>query len=123
MRHHPAAVTAVVFLLAFPLAGCSRQDVPLVAGNPRAGAVLLSAHACGACHTIPGVTGADGTLGPSLEGFGNRAFIAGKLPNQLVNLTRWIRAPQSIEPGTAMPNLPVNEAEAQAMAAYLYTLR
>jgi cytochrome c1 len=31
--------------------------------------------------------------------------------------------PQSVEPGTAMPNLNVNEAAARDMAAYLYTLR
>jgi cytochrome c1 len=97
--------------------------VPLAAGDPKEGAVLLAAHGCGGCHSIPGVTGADGTLGPPLDQFGRRAFIAGKLPNQFHHLTRWIRTPQAVEPGTAMPNLPVNEAEARAMAAYLYTLR
>jgi cytochrome c1 len=93
------------------------------AGNPKQGAILLSAHGCGSCHTIPGVSGASGTIGPPLDRFARRAYIAGRLPNQLYNLTEWIRYPQSIEPGTAMPDLPVNEAEARDMAAYLYTLR
>ncbi len=85
--------------------------------------MLLSAHGCGICHTIPGVLGANGTIGPPLTDYARRVYIAGKLPNQLDNLMRWIRNPQGIEPGTAMPNLPVSEAEALAMAAYLYTLQ
>jgi cytochrome c1 len=92
-------------------------------GDPGQGAILLAAHGCGACHTIPGVSGASGTAGPPLAGFARRAYVAGKLPNQPDDLIRWIRDPQSIEPGTAMPNVPVNEAEARAMAEYLYTLR
>jgi cytochrome c len=31
--------------------------------------------------------------------------------------------PQSIEPGTAMPNLGVSDGRARDIAAYLYTLR
>ena len=124
MRRHPGLAAISVFLLAIPLADCGRRpDAALPPGDPGQGAMLLSAHGCGSCHSIPGVTGAGGTIGPPLDAYGSRAFIAGKLPNQFHNLTRWIRTPQAIEPGTAMPNLPVNEAEARAMAAYLYTLR
>lgn len=124
MRRHPTLAAASVFLLAIPFAACGqRSDTPPAAGDSKEGAVLLAAHGCGSCHAIPGVTGADGTIGPPLDGFERRAFIAGKLPNRLPYLTRWIRTPQAVEPGTAMPNLPVNEAEARAMAAYLYTLR
>jgi cytochrome c len=124
MRRRPRLAATSVFLLALPLADC-RQGPGTAAAvvNPDEGAALLSAHGCGACHVIPGVTGADGTIGPPLDGFATRAFIAGRLPNQFDALTRWIRDPQTIEPGTAMPTLPVNEAEAHAMAAYLYTLR
>jgi cytochrome c len=31
--------------------------------------------------------------------------------------------PQSIEPGTGMPNLGVSDGQARDIAAYLYTLR
>ena len=110
-------------LLALPGVGCGRSPAMDPSGDPKQGAILLSAHGCGSCHTIPGVSGASGTIGPPLTGYAGRAYIAGKLPNQPDNLTRWIRDPQGIEPGTAMPNLPVNEAEARDMAAYLYTLR
>jgi cytochrome c len=121
MRRGPRLAATSVFLLVLPLADCRQR--PVAVGDPDVGAELLSVHGCGACHVIPGVTGADGTIGPPLDGFATRAFIAGKLPNQFDALTRWIRNPQAIEPGTAMPTLPVNEAEAWAMAAYLYTLQ
>lgn len=114
---------AIVVLPVVLLAACGQARPADPLGDPEEGAMLLAAHGCGGCHTIPGVTGAGGTIGPPLDGFASRGFIAGKLPNQFGNLTRWIRNPQAIEPGTAMPNLAVNEAEARAIASYLYTLR
>jgi cytochrome c1 len=78
---------------------------------------------CAACHVIPGVRGADGKVGPPLTGIGSRIMIAGQVPNTPDNLIRWIRDPQAIEPGTAMPNLGVSEPTARDIAAYLYTLR
>jgi cytochrome c len=51
------------------------------------------------------------------------AQIAGEVPNWAHDLVRWISSPQSIEPGTAMPDLGVHAAEARDIAAYLYTLR
>ena len=123
VRGHAELAIAVVVLLALWVVGCGPPSPEMVSGgDPKQGAILLSAHGCGSCHTIPGVSGASGTIGPPLTRYARRAFIAGKLPNQPDNLTRWIRDPQSIEPGTAMPNLPVNAAEAGDMAAYLYTL-
>ncbi len=119
-RWPPTTMRALLVLLG---AACGRQSPAIADGDAKQGAILLSAHGCGACHTIPGVSGATGTSGPPLDGYARRAYVAGKLPNQLDNLMRWIRDPQSIEPGTAMPTLPVNEAEARAMATYLYSLR
>lgn len=124
MRDHRERAATWVALLALSGVGCG-QPAPerVLYGDPKQGAMLLSAHGCGGCHTIPGVSGADGTIGPPLTGYARRAYVAGNLPNQFDNLVSWIRNPQGIEPGTAMPNLPVNQAEARAMAAYLYTLR
>jgi cytochrome c len=62
-------------------------------------------------------------VGPPLTMFARRAYIAGQLPNEPDNLIRWIRDPQAVEPGTAMPSLGVEPAVARDMAAYLYTLR
>lgn len=47
----------------------------------------------------------------------------GFIRNALDNLIRWIQAPESIEPGTAMANLGVTQEIARDMAAHLYTLR
>lgn len=78
---------------------------------------------CGSCHTIPGIDGARGVVGPPLKAFGRRTFIAGEIPNTPDNLIRWIRSPQSVEPATAMPNLGLTDQQARDVAAYLYKLR
>jgi cytochrome c len=69
------------------------------------------------------VPGAQGTVGASLTAFSRRMYIAGNLPNTPENLVAWIRSPQAIEPGTAMPDLGVSEVDARHLAAYLATLR
>jgi len=92
-------------------------------GDAARGPALMVAHGCGACHVIPGVTGARGTVGPHLSGFADRAYVAGILPNEPGGLVRWLVDPPAHSPQTAMPNLGVTEAQARDMAAYLYTLR
>jgi cytochrome c1 len=91
-------------------------------GNPARGAQLIEQFGCGSCHTVPGIRGADGLVGPPLTRFGARSYIAGELTNNAANLQRWIRDPQAVEPGTAMPNLGVSTVDAQDIAAYLFTL-
>ena len=58
-------------------------------------------------------------VGPSLRKLARRSYIAGVLPNTGENLVRWLREPQSIKPGTAMPDLGVGERDARDMAAFL----
>lgn len=125
-----AALTAL--LLAVVLAGCS-DDVAAGAtgnvsgarlqGSPRAGAREIARIGCGGCHTIPGITGADGLVGPPLSQIGRRMFLAGMLRNTPDNMVLWLREPQRIVPGNAMPNMGVTEQQARDMTAYLYTLR
>lgn len=107
--------------------GCSSPgndiETVVVGGDAERGRVALDGFGCGACHLIPGVTGARGMVGPPLAQFALRSYIAGQLPNQPDNLLRWLQDPPSIEPGTAMPDLGVTPAVARDMAAYLYTLR
>jgi cytochrome c1 len=97
--------------------------IVLPGGDPDKGKAAIVSYGCGACHTIPGVATADGTVGPPLDFWSRRSIIAGEVPNTPANLIRWIQVPQSIEPTTAMPNLGVSEAEAKNIAAYLYTLK
>ena len=54
---------------------------------------------------------------------GRRIYIAGVLRNTPDNLTRWIRDPQKIVPGNAMPDMGITEPEARDLAAFLQTLR
>jgi cytochrome c1 len=66
---------------------------------------------------------ANGNVGPPLVNMAHQVYLAGVLPNTPENLIRWIRAPQAIDPLTAMPDLQVPEAQALDMAAYLYRLK
>ena len=92
-------------------------------GDAQRGKQVITKFNCGSCHMIPGIANARGLVGPPLMMFGRRTFIAGEVPNQPENLVQWIKDPQSIESGTAMPDLGLNEQQARDAAAYLYTLR
>ena len=83
---------------------------------------LLAQYRCGSCHAIPGVPASRGVAGPTLQAWGQRSYIAGRLPNRPELLAQWIVAPQALVPGTAMPSMGVSPAEARAMAAYLFSL-
>jgi mono/diheme cytochrome c family protein len=92
-------------------------------GEPQAQArILLRQYACVACHRIPGVTGSDALVGPPLDGMARRRLIAGRLPNTPQAMARWLREPQAVKPGSAMPDLGVTEAHAQLLAGYLARL-
>ncbi|MDQ6679444.1 MAG: c-type cytochrome [Pseudomonadota bacterium] len=110
-------------MLATPVAALAAPAWTVVGGNAAHGPRLIDAYGCAACHTVPGVKGALGNVGPPLTRFGDRTYIAGTLRNTPANLVRWIRDPQSVLPGNAMPNMGVTESEARDIAAYLYTLR
>lgn len=89
-------------------------------GDADAGRRALQAYGCNACHAIPGMRSTRGRTAPELGRVRQRSYLAGRLPNTPDNLVRWIVSPQSIDPGTAMPDLGVREEEARHMAAYLY---
>jgi cytochrome c1 len=88
-------------------------------GNIPEGKRLVQYYGCSACHVVPGITGASGAQGPSLERFADRDKLAGGLANTFENTVKWILDPQAIKPGTAMPKVAATEAEARDMAAYL----
>lgn len=112
----------------FPVVACTDgpADVGATAlpgADPERATAHMRKYGCGACHTIPGVRDATGTVGPPLTDYGLRSFIAGTLPNSGENLVLWIVNPQAIEPGTAMPFLGVSQPDARDIAAYLHSLR
>jgi cytochrome c2 len=107
------------------LAACGAKDgkTDVAGGDAATGKQLVTQYQCGACHAIPGIRGAGGEAGPSLEGFGKLSYIAGRIPNQPDRLAAWLLDPPALKPGTAMPALGLTEQEARHMAAFLYTLQ
>jgi len=90
--------------------------------DPARGRNAMSQYACNGCHRIPGLTGPEVYVGPPLAGMARRLLIAGEIANTPDNMVRWLRAPQSVDPLTAMPDLRITERDARDMAAYLQTL-
>jgi cytochrome c2 len=127
----PSAISACMLALAALAAACgerSQRQQPAHAvapwdGDVANGRLLLRQYGCGGCHEIPGVPGARGAVGPPLNRIASRVYLAGVLPNSPQQLSNWIRAPQAIRPGTAMPDMQVSAAQARDMVAYLYTLK
>jgi cytochrome c oxidase subunit 2 len=104
------------------------------AGDPTVGAQLIQQKGCPACHTIPGIPGANGTIGPNLGSHdnyppvGQRPMIAtypnGVVPNTgPADLKAWIMNPPALKPGTLMPNLGLTDEEATNIVAYLETIK
>jgi cytochrome c1 len=86
------------------------------------GEVWVEREACGSCHQLPGKANAIGLVGPPLGGVGQRAIIAGRLANTPANMVLWLKSPQSVAPGNAMPDMGLSDQQARDIAAYLYTL-
>ncbi|SOE17149.1 cytochrome c2 [Hoeflea halophila] len=87
--------------------------------DPQRGAELIVQYGCGACHDIPGIRAAQGTVGPDLHDFAQQSYVAGVLPNRPGDLTRWLLNPPAHSPATAMPDLGLKQDEARDIAAYL----
>jgi len=103
------------------MTGCGgATTVSVPGGDADRAPALIETFGCGGCHSIPGISGADGRVGPDLAGIEDRRFIAGALPNTPENLVRWIMDPPAVSPATVMPNLGVGESQAKDIAAYLY---
>ena len=115
-------------LLALTLGACGGSDVAKTAaamtgGDPEKGKAAIRRYGCQVCHSIRGIEGARGQVGPPLDTIGSRSYLAGQLPNTPENLIRWVRDPQSVAPGTARPDRGVTEQDSKDIAADLYTLR
>jgi cytochrome c len=121
-------VSAVLILIsAMVLAGCraaaKQAGAAATGGDPAHGVTAISRYGCGSCHTIPGVAGAHGQVGPPLSGIANRLYVAGMLQNTPDNLVHWVRHPRQVNEKTVMPELGLTQQEAVDVAAYLYSLK
>jgi len=90
-------------------------------GDPRRGEALFIQYGCGSCHALKNVREATGMVGPPLDGIALRVIVGGHLANNPDNMQKWIRDPQHVSPGTAMPDLKVGEGDARDITAFLYT--
>lgn len=112
------------FLTLLPLLfACApdRDYVPsVVDGDAERGREALARHECGVCHVIPGIPDAVGKVGPALDRYSHRSYVAGKFPNEPDTLVRWIVDAPAMAPQTAMPAIAMSDQEARDMAAYLY---
>jgi cytochrome c len=124
------ALVAAASIAAPVLASCNgaseasaREAAAITGGDPARGPEIMRKYGCQTCHTIPGVDGANGLVGPPLAGIASRSYIGGVLPNAPDNMLRWIRDPKAVDPLTAMPNTGVTPSDARHIAAYLYTLK
>jgi cytochrome c oxidase subunit II len=95
------------------------------------GAKFFAQGACVGCHGIVGVNLNSYTdpkaallIGPNLTHFGSRDLIAGGvLPNTPANLAIWLASPQTVKPGSDMPNLGLSPEQINALVAYLESLK
>lgn len=67
---------------------------------------------CMSCHAVGGK---GGIVGPALDGVGDRFSSA--------DLSLWLKDPQKVKPGTAMPNLNLNEETLQEMVQFLSSMK
>ena len=115
------ALIGIVYEYAHERTQLRRHAAAAVGGDPWRGEAMFIQYGCGSCHGVKHVRKASGAVGPPLDGLPVRAVIAGKLSNTPGNLEAWIRDPQRISPGTAMPDLNVGERDARDISAFLYT--
>ena len=95
----------------------------------------FSTGGCLICHTIEGVPGAAGVIGPNLTGLGSKqTFAAGILDLNRENLRRWLNNPDEVKPGNRMAELApiyqtadgsinLGDQEVTALIEYLLSLK
>ena len=62
-------------------------------------------------------------MGPPLDRVAERVYLAGRNVKTSENRMTWIRPPQQVEGGTAMPERGLSDADAENLAACLHPLR
>jgi len=98
---------------AAPAKAEAKAEPAKVSAANNKGLDLFGAKTCGACHSVTGVPGAVGAVGPKLDGIGKTRDVA--------FLTKWLKDPAAVKPGTTMPNLGLSDDEAKAIAEFLVT--
>lgn len=114
----------LLVLLAVAALACRQEKSRVPGGDSKRGRQLVeSQYVCGACHSIPGINGPKGMVGPPLDHIAQRQMIGGRTPNNPDNMIRWLQNPQAFDPAIVMPNMGIDEKDARDIAAFLYTLQ
>jgi cytochrome c oxidase subunit II len=97
-----------------------------------AGVLQRLQQTCAACHTVRGVEGVGGILGPDLTHFAGRTRFAGSMFDVTPeNLAAWLDDPSAMKPlfdppdlaaDATMPDYGLTQQEIEAMVAYLMSL-
>ncbi len=105
-------------------AWAQQQAQPVTPSGARGEQVFLQ-NTCVSCHTIRGLNGATGTVGPDLTHVGSRSTLgAGVIDNDATNMLAWITDPQAIKPGVLMPSFrSLSPDDLRALADYLESLK
>ncbi len=109
----------------------AHEAAPAVASPdeaPLRGARLFRERTCVACHAIrqDAVNGAPAppNVAPDLTHLASRATLgAGAVESSPATLARWLADPDSIKPGSHMPNFHLTEAQVNDLVAWFETLR
>lgn len=109
------------------LEGQLRDATIPTAGPEAAGArafATFSNNACMSCHTIRGMQGATGTIGPDLTHFASRETFAGSIFDMnRQDLIQWLRDPPKVKPGSIMPNYHIPQDVIDSLVAFLLSLK
>lgn len=125
---YKAIMLAFSLVAVLAVSACTLVDrvgeprVEVEGGDAMVGRDLVQQNGCIACHTIPGIAGADAHVGPPLDSWSDRAYIAGREPNEPETLVYFLMDPKSVDERSAMPVVGLTEEEARDIAAFLYTL-
>jgi cytochrome c oxidase subunit 2 len=103
------------------------QTTP-TSGDAARGAELFTERQCTGCHTINGLDGAGGIVGPNLTYFAQREKFAGYMLENDVkddadNVKAWLESPPDVKPGSQMPDLGLQPQDIEDLVAYLRTLK
>ncbi|HEX3583427.1 MAG TPA: hypothetical protein VH087_16775, partial [Thermoanaerobaculia bacterium] len=72
--------------------GHADESPPGYLGSPERGRILVSRYGCPACHLVTSED-AKGLVGPPLTGIAKRSYIAGRFPNEPIDMQQWLQHP------------------------------
>src|SRR5690242_15859381 len=109
------SISFAASMLLIALAGCEDRDADrraadLTGGDPIRGRQTMTRYGCATCHSIPGVAGPQGLVGPPLDRMGSRGYVGGVLENNPANMIHFIQHPRQVVQRSAMPDLNVTDS-------------